>query len=468
MVFSSLTFLAFFLPLVILAHTLVKGRLRNAVLLVFSLVFYAWGEPRFILVMLLTVSVNYLAGRLMEKAASPGSIRACLFLGVGAGLFFLLYFKYTGFLLENLSRLTGAEIPFTVPRLPIGISFYTFQVLTYTIDVYRGRVPVQKSFWDLLLYVSFFPQLIAGPIVNYKDIVRQLEKRRVTLNDVYHGFLRFLIGLNKKILIANTCGEIVRALDQEGPFSFTGAWLMALAFTFQIYYDFSGYSDMAIGLGRIFGFRFLENFDHPYVSRSVTAFWRRWHMSLGAFFREYVYIPLGGNRVSRGKWIRNLLIVWALTGIWHGASWNFVLWGLYYALFLIAEKLFLEARLSRLPGAVRVGLTFLVSLTGWVIFYHTDLARVGAHLLALTGIGASGFADAVAVYQAKRYFGFLVLAALFSYPWFSRLRTRLGRAHAAVLLYAGYLRPVFVTALYLISVTMLVGQSYNPFLYFRF
>ena len=315
MVFSSMTFVPLFLPLVFILYFMFRNpKARNGVLLAFSLLFYAWGEPKWIFVMLLTVTVNYACGLLMDRSARKSARTLYMVIGVALSLAFLFYFKYFGFFTDVITGLLGVENTFQKPVLPIGISFYTFQVLTYTVDVYRGKVPAQKSYGKLLLYVSFFPQLIAGPIVNYTDIAKSLGERKIGASDLYQGFMRFFIGFGKKVLLANTCGVIVDKLVAADTMSFAGSWLMAAAYALQIYFDFSGYSDMAIGMGRMFGFRFFENFNYPYISKSITEFWRRWHISLGTFFRDYVYIPLGGNRVSLWKNIRNILIVWLLTG----------------------------------------------------------------------------------------------------------------------------------------------------------
>lgn len=473
MVFSSLTFLVLFLPAVTAAYYIFRSAVwRNGVLILFSLFFYAWGEPRWIFVMLLTVLVNYICGVAISRTDRPRRRLCWMLLGVALGVGFLVYFKYFGFLLSSLLSLVGRSSSFEAPVMPIGISFYTFQVLTYTIDVYRGKAEPQKNFLSLLLYVSFFPQLIAGPIVNYKDIQGYLGARQVTLEGFHRGLLRFFVGFAKKVLIANVCGELTESLGMTGALSVAGAWLGALAYSFQIYFDFSGYSDMAIGMGEMFGFHFRENFNYPYVSTSVTDFWRRWHISLGAFFREYVYIPLGGNRVSPGKQIRNLLVVWGLTGLWHGASWNFLLWGLYYGLLLVGEKLLFKKALERLPGRLTRVLTLALVMVGWVIFYHTDLSALGAHLAAMFGSAPKGLVDPSAVYYGKRYLGFLLLAALASVPWsqaslprLSQGGNRLAPSEGKVLL---AVRSLAVSVLALAAIAVLVGQSYNPFLYFRF
>ncbi len=463
MVFSSVTFLGFFLPIVLILYFISKEpRYRNGVLIVFSLLFYTWGATKWVVVMLLTVLVNYLCSIMIARTEKKQIRMLWMLVGVSLGIGLLIYFKYSGFLVENVSGLFGITTDYRTPVLPIGISFYTFQILTYTIDVYLRKVSVQKNFFLLLLYVSFFPQLIAGPIVNYKDISDSLVSRKITLEEFYEGLKRFFIGFAKKVLIANMCGELVENLGMTGELSVLGAWLGALAYTFQIYFDFSGYSDMAIGMGRMFGFQFLENFNYPYISKSITEFWRRWHMSLGGFFREYVYIPLGGNRCSAAKNIRNIIIVWGLTGIWHGASWNFLLWGLYYGVLLVLEKQFLMKIKEKLPRFVNLAMTMVVVIIGWVIFYHTHLADVANQLGAMFGVGATGFLDDGVVYYGKRYLGFLALAIFASIPW-KKVSERIEK-NAVI----AWMIPCGVTLAALVSLGLLIGQSYNPFLYFRF
>ena len=468
MVFSSMTFVPLFLPLVyLLYYACRKLRARNIVLLVFSLLFYAWGEPKWIFVMMLTVTINYCCGILIDRSESNGMRTFYMVLGVAVSLLFLFYFKYFGFFSDFFASLLGGKNPFEKPVLPIGISFYTFQVLTYTVDVYRKKVGVQKSYLNLLLYVSFFPQLIAGPIVNYTDIAASLNQRRHSSEDIYQGFLRFFIGFAKKVLLADTCGMVVEKLG-GGTLSFSGSWLMAVAYAFQIYFDFSGYSDMAIGMGRIFGFKFLENFNYPYISKSVTEFWRRWHISLGSFFRDYVYIPLGGNRVSIWKNIRNILIVWLLTGFWHGASWNFMAWGVYYGLLLLAEKFLFKKVKEKLPGFINLIITLVLVLIGWVFFYYESLADGLHHLGTMFGFVKAELSDPTAVYYFKYYLVFFVAAALASIPW-KAAANRLPMPAQQVIGAAGmWLKPIAVTALFLLAIGLLVGRSYSPFLYFRF
>ena len=463
MVFSSMTFVPLFLPLVLLLYFLFRNpKARNAVLLVFSLLFYAWGEPKWIFVMLLTVTVNYGCGLLIDKSKKTSLKTLYMVIGVTLSLAFLVYFKYFGFFSDVVTGLLGVENTFEKPVLPIGISFYTFQVLTYTVDVFRGKVPVQKSYGRLMLYVSFFPQLIAGPIVNYTDIAASLEQRKVETDDLYEGFLRFFIGFAKKVLLANTCGVVVDKLAALETMSFAGSWLMAFAYALQIYFDFSGYSDMAIGMGRMFGFRFFENFNYPYISKSVTEFWRRWHISLGTFFRDYVYIPLGGNRVSAWKHVRNILIVWLLTGFWHGASWNFMAWGVYYGLLLLAEKFLLKGIKEKLPGFINLIGTLLLVLIGWVLFYYESLADGLQHLGVMFGLVKAELTDPTVIYYFKHYLVFLGCAVLACVPW----KAALGKLPIGTK--SNLAKPIFVTVVFLLALCMIVTQSYNPFLYFRF
>ena len=462
MVFSSMTFLPLFLPLVLLLYFLMRSTgAKNAVLLAFSLLFYAWGEPKWIFVMLLTVSVNYFCGILIDKSKSQVTRTLAMIIGVSLSLAFLVYFKYFGFFCDTIMGLFGRENTFISPVLPIGISFYTFQVLTYTVDVYRKKVPVQTNYARLLLYVSFFPQLIAGPIVNYTDIAASLGERKVETEDIFEGFLRFFIGFSKKVLLANTCGVITDKLV-GGDLSVAGSWLLAISFAFQIYFDFSGYSDMAIGMGRIFGFKFFENFNYPYISKSATEFWRRWHISLGTFFRDYVYIPLGGNRGGTWKNIRNILIVWLLTGFWHGASWNFMVWGIYYGILLLAEKYLFRGLKAKLPAFVNVILTLFFVLIGWILFYYENLGDGLSHLGIMFGLSDAPIIDPNAVYYFKHNLVFLIAAALASYPW-KQLKI-VQRCSART----GWIRPIIITVIFLLAMAMIVTQSYNPFLYFRF
>ncbi len=467
MVFSSMSFILLFLPIVLLLYYLAGSlRWKNAVLLCASLIFYAWGEPVCVLAMLFSTAVNYVCAKAIAASDDTRRRKTALFLGVGVSLGLLFYFKYFSFALSNIAALFSLKIAVPEIRLPIGISFYTFQVLTYTVDVYRGKAPLQKSFARLLLYVSCFPQLIAGPIVQYADVAAQLSERKTSLADFNEGFERFVVGLAKKVLLANLCGAAVEALPGGGASSLAGAWYHAFLYTLQIYFDFSAYSDMAIGLGRTLGFRYKENFNYPYVSLSATEFWRRWHISLGSFFRDYVYIPLGGNRRGAARTALNLLIVWALTGLWHGAAWNFVLWGLYFGVLLVLERFALKGVIEKTPKAIRWVITFLVAVVGWAIFYETDLAALGGTLRALFGLAGVPILDESARKVIAQYSLFPFVAFAFSLPIVpalgKALRGKWGERPAAIL------RASFTALLFALSLVFLVGQSYNPFIYFRF
>ncbi len=466
MVFSSTVFLLLFLPLVVILYYLCPRKGRNVVLLLASLLFYGWGEPKYILIMLFSTVFDYCNGLGIGFFRSRGKekgAKAVLILSVVGNLAILFFFKYTDFAIANVNSLLNQGIPALGLALPIGISFYTFQTMSYTIDVYRSQVSPQRNILDFAAYVTLFPQLIAGPIVQYKTVAHQLHERRENWLEVSRGMQRFVIGLGKKVLIANQAGAIWETISaMEQPSALT-AWLGAIAFTFQIYFDFSGYSDMAIGLGHLFGFTFLENFRYPYESRSVTEFWRRWHISLGTWFREYVYIPLGGNRKGVARQILNLAIVWFLTGLWHGASWNFVLWGVYYAVLLIAEKTFLLKWLEKAPRLVGHIYTCLCFIMGWVLFAITDLGKLGAYVSAMF---TARFADGTTLYLLRSNAVLLVLALVGCTTLPARAWERLGGRVSERTAVA--LRTVGVTVILLLSIAFLVGDSYNPFLYFRF
>ena len=466
MVFSSTVFLLLFLPLVAILYYLCPRRGRNAVLLIASLLFYGWGEPKYILIMLFSTVFDYCNGlgiaRCREKGRAGGA-KAVLILSVVGNLSIMGFFKYTDFAIANVNSLLHLGLPALGLALPIGISFYTFQTMSYTIDVYRGQVAPQRNILDFAAYVTLFPQLIAGPIVQYKTVEKDLHLRRENWLEASRGLQRFVIGLGKKVLIANQVGavwETISAMDHPSALT---AWLGALAFTFQIYFDFSGYSDMAIGLGHLFGFTFLENFRYPYESRSVTEFWRRWHISLGTWFREYVYIPLGGNRKGMARQILNLAIVWFLTGLWHGASWNFVLWGVYYAVLLILEKTFLLRWLEKAPRIVGHVYTCLCFVMGWVLFAITDFTQLGAYLSSMF---SARFSDGTALYMLRSNAVLLVLAVIgcttLPVKAWNKVAGRVSNGLRVTL------RTVGVTVILLLSIAFLVGDSYNPFLYFRF
>ena len=465
MVFSSITFLFAFLAATLLIYYCCPLKGKNWVLALSGLVFYAWGEPVYIVLMIFSTLVDYTAGRIIHRYADrPGIRKAALIASIVIELGLLGVFKYSSFLVGTVNGLLGLSLPDPALPLPIGISFYTFQSMSYTIDLYRGDTRVQKNYIYYLAYVSMFPQLVAGPIVRYEDIARELESRTVDLEKIGQGAFLFAVGLGKKALLANNIGQLwtqVKALSGDHMPAVT-AWLGILAFTFQIYFDFSGYSDMACGMGRMLGFTFPQNFRYPYMAKSVSDFWRRWHITLSSWFKSYVYIPLGGNRKGTPRTIRNLLVVWLLTGLWHGASWNFVLWGLYFGVLLIVEKFFLGKYLERLPAWIQRLYAFLLVVLGWVFFELESPAAIGTFLQSL--VGAGGFADGYSGYLLLTFGVLLVLCVIASNDWLPRLWTRAeGRWPAA-----GTLRPVWMAALLAASLAFLVNATYNPFLYFRF
>ena len=462
MIFSSIPFLYYFLPCVLLACYLMPKAGRNGVLLLFSLLFYAWGEPRYLVVMLAATVLGYGFGLAMERF--PKAKKGLLIASVASSLSFLLCFKYADFFLENLGALTGRPIALLKLSLPVGISFYTFQILSYTIDVYRGQAAAQKNLIDLACYVTFFPQLIAGPIVRYTDIARQLRCRDYSLAQFQEGTRWFLIGLGKKVLLANLLGEICAAWRQTTDASVLFAWLYAVSFTLHIYFDFSGYSDMAIGLGQLFGFRFPENFQYPYISRSITEFWRRWHISLGTWFRDYVYIPLGGNRKGKPRQFLNILIVWMLTGFWHGAAWNFLFWGLWFAVLLIIEKTFLLRHLekSRVLGRFYVLLAVTFS---FVLFDASSLSEALVCIRQLLGLGGLPLSSRQAVYLLRSNALLLIVAMVGATPAPKIAAQVIARRWPRA---ASLLEPVMLVLLLLLCTAFLVDGSYNPFLYFRF
>ena len=467
MLFSSIPFLFWFLPGVLLLYAAAPEALKNTVLLLSSLFFYGWGEPRYVIWMMLAILMAYIFGLLIERYQSvPKLARLFLALSVSSSLLMLGYFKYADFFIRNVNAVTGCSISLLNITLPIGISFYTFQILSYTVDVYRQDVKAQRNLIDLAAYVALFPQLIAGPIVRYSDIAEQLKGRIHTMGKTAQGIRRFILGLGKKILIANLLGElcsIFRASDDKSVLFF---WLYAVAYTLHVYFDFSGYSDMAIGLGKLFGFDFLENFNYPFISKSITEFWRRWHMSLGTWFRDYVYIPLGGSRVSLPRHLFNIFLVWMLTGFWHGAAWNFVIWGLYFALLLILEKIWLLEILKKSHVLNRI-YVLTAAVISFVIFDATDMSQAFSYLKAMFGTGGYPLTSAASSYYFRSYFVVLMIALLGATPIpksFCR-RIQQWKTGTAVMLFA---EPLALSALLLICTAFLVDGSFNPFLYFRF
>ena len=468
MLFSSIVFLFTFLPAVMILYYLLPVRFRNVILLLASLVFYAWGEPVYLFLMLLSILFNYFSGldiarNLQDKRAAKRSLVFNLIINLAV----LGFFKYEGFVLDTLNGILPVHISYHALPLPIGISFYTFQILSYIIDVYRGNVKVQTNLPNFALYVTMFPQLIAGPIVQYADVDEQLASREVSWTKFGEGSMYFIRGLAKKVLLANTSGMIFTEVSglAKGNIAVMTAWLGAFAYMFQIYFDFSGYSDMAIGLGKMFGFEFNMNFNYPYVSKSITEFWRRWHISLSSWFRDYVYIPLGGNRVSKIKHIRNLLIVWFLTGLWHGAAWNFVAWGLYYGVILIIEKYLLSQVLDRLPDVVRHIYSIVLVVIGWVLFFSSSFGQAADYIRVMFGAGAHGFADRESMYLLTSN---LILWLILIFGSTPLVHFRYEHMLRSKKWNTTIINSVVYAALFIVCIAYLVTETYNPFLYFRF
>lgn len=471
MVFSSLLFLFRFLPIVLIAYYLLPKRCHNLVLFLASLVFYAWGEPIYVVLILFSTLVDYFAGRTVAHCKAKGKkvgATAAVVVSAAVNLSLLGFFKYADFFLHIIHNLTGLAMPELNLALPIGISFYTFQTMSYTIDVYRGDAKVQKNLITFGAYVSLFPQLIAGPIIRFKDVAEQLDHRKDSLSLFSKGIVRFIIGLAKKVLIANQIGilwEEISAISTENLTTVT-AWLGILAFTLQIYFDFSGYSDMAIGLGAMFGFSFPENFNYPYESKSITEFWRRWHISLGTWFREYVYIPLGGNRRGWKRQLINLIIVWFLTGLWHGANMNFVLWGMYYGVLLLFEKFVLKSLLPKLPAILQHIYTMILVMIGWSLFSWQDMADAAGYIKTMFFRAGTGFVNQQALYFLFSNMGLLLIAMIGSWSWIQRMTKKYILPERTMR--KEVVETLFIVLLFFACVAMLVNSSYNPFLYFRF
>ena len=466
MLFSSIPFLYYFLPCVLILYFVVPKCLKNTVLLLSSLVFYAWGEPKYVLLMVVSITLGYVFGLLIEVWRGTKLSKLFLILSIVTSIGLLGYFKYADFFIANFNAVTGLSVPLLKIALPIGISFYTFQILSYTVDVYRGEVKAQRNYISLAAYVALFPQLIAGPIVRYSDIAAQLESRTHSLSNVALGTRRFILGLAKKVLIANALGELCDIFKESNDKSVLFFWLYAIAFTLHIYFDFSGYSDMAIGLGKIFGFDFLENFDYPYISGSITEFWRRWHMSLGSWFRDYVYIPLGGNRVSKARWFLNIFIVWMLTGFWHGAAWNFIVWGLFFAVLLIIEKLWLLKPLKKSKVLSHIYVMFFVIIS-FVIFNAADMKEAVAYIGGMFGAGGIPFISEEWLYYLRSYGVVLIVAIIGATPLVKKLILSIKKKSTGEKI-MNIAEPVMLVALMLVITAYLVDGSFNPFLYFRF
>ncbi|WP_434284179.1 MBOAT family O-acyltransferase [Clostridium botulinum] len=468
MVFSSLFFTFAFLPITVILYYCLGKSLRNIVLLIGSLFFYAWGEPVYVILMCISIIINYFLGYLLDKNnASIGKRKVLLIISLVFNLGCLAYFKYFSMLITTVAYISGWNLNVATPTLPIGISFYTFQALSYVIDVYRKKIDVQKNLTLFALYITMFPQLVAGPIVNYEDIEAQLADRNINFKEFSLGMRRFVCGLAKKILLANNIGVIWSHVKniQGAEISVVMAWAGILAFTLQIYFDFSGYSDMAIGLGRMFGFHFKENFKYPYISQSISEFWQRWHISLGSWFKEYVYFPLGGNRVGKYKLTLNLFIVWLLTGLWHGASWNFVLWGLYFGTLIFIEKVFLHKRMIGWPKAIRHIYSLLFVVIGWVIFEFTNLTDLFSFLGFMFGIKVNYFVDNGAIVYLKSYAILYIVCIIASSPCLKKVSLYFRNMHSNFYKLGANL---YYCSLMFFTTAYMVASTYNPFIYFRF
>ena len=463
MVFSSIIFLFYFLPITLGIYYIAPKKLKNIVLLIASLIFYFYGEPTYILVMIFSIITAYFFGRLIDKYQETLYSKIFLIIAIIINIGILIYFKYANFLIENINLWLRNKIDFIYVALPIGISFYIFQIISYLIDVYRKEAKVQKNILKLAMYVSLFPQLIAGPIVRYKTIENQIDERTHTMEKFALGVKRFVIGLGKKVLIANVLGELVNTFSSSQEMSVLYYWLYAISVMLQIYFDFSGYSDMAIGLGKMFGFDLLENFNYPYISNSITDFWRRWHISLSSWFRDYIYIPLGGNRTSKIKWIRNILIVWLLTGLWHGAEWNFIIWGLYFGILLIIEKLFLQKYLEKAPKIISHIYVLILIMISFIIFNGENISEILENIGGLVGVKNIPIVSPESIYYLKSYFIVIIIAILLSTPLFNNIANSKNMEKLSRIL-----EPVFLLVILIICSSYIVDGSFNPFLYFRF
>lgn len=463
MLFTSITFLYYFLPLVLIFYFITPKKYRNIILLISSIIFYAYGEPKYVFLMLLEIIISYYGAILIDKYPRYKETILAIFITIHLGL--LCIFKYTNFLISNINNIFNSNISPLNIIMPIGISFYTFQIISYLVDVYRKKVPPQKNILTLATYISLFPQLIAGPIVRYKDINEELKNRTITLEDTSYGFRRFIIGLAKKVIIANSLGELFNILNNNVPISLASTWLKSLSYMLQIYFDFSAYSDMAIGLGCIFGFHFLENFNYPYISKSITEFWRRWHISLGSWFKDYLYIPLGGSRRGPLILIRNIIIVWFLTGLWHGASWNFIIWGLYFGLILLIEKLFLKKYFSKVPAIFKHIYVLFIVLISFIIFNSTTIDE------AITTIKnlfiSNSLINSGTIYYLKSYLPLILISLIGATPLIKNIYTKLSK-NKTLNKILNILEPIYLIILLIIVTAYLIDSTYNPFLYFRF
>ena len=466
MLFSSIPFLYYFLPSVLILCFLAPQKLKNTVLLISSLVFYGWGEPKYVIMMVASIIIGFVSGLLIEATNEKSKKKLILTINIIINLGFLGFFKYSNFFIENFNSVTGLSLNLLNVALPIGISFYTFQILSYAVDVYRGTVKAQKNLINLATYITMFPQLIAGPIVRYSDIVGSLTERKISFEKISTGLRRFIIGLSKKVLLANALGELCVAFKASDDKSLLFYWLYAIAFCLQVYFDFSGYSDMAIGLGKILGFEFMENFNFPFISKSISEFWRRWHISLGSWFRDYVYIPLGGNRVKKTRWIFNILVVWFLTGFWHGAAWNFIIWGLYFVIFLIFEKTPVGKFVTKTHVLNRIYTLFFIIIS-FVIFDAVNMGEAFNYIKSMLGFSGVSLISTEFIYYLKEYSIILVLSVVGATPLVKKIAIRLTEIKGVKTL-VGILEPIVLIALLVLVTAYLVDGSFNPFLYFRF
>lgn len=460
MVFSSIIFLFYFLPIVLALYYLVPNKLKNLILLISSFIFYFYGEPKYVLLMVFSIISTYICGIFVDKYRGTKKSKIFLILEIIISIGLLIYFKYANFIIKNINLWLSQKIDLINVLLPIGISFYTFQMISYVVDVYKGEVKVQKNILKLATYVSLFPQLIAGPIVRYSTIEKQLENREYSINKFALGVRRFIIGLGKKVMIANVIGVLVNNFLISDDKSVLFYWLYAIGVMLQIYFDFSGYSDMAIGLGKMFGFEFLENFNYPYIATSITDFWRRWHISLSTWFRDYVYIPLGGNRVSKIKWLRNIMIVWLLTGLWHGAEWNFIIWGIFFGILLIIEKTFLLKRAEKIPKIFKIAYTLFFVMISFIIFNGNEIIE---NIKGLFGIGNIPIISKESIYYLKSYLVVILIGIIGATPIIKNIVKK-----DKIKKIINGLEPIYLFSILLLSTSYIIDGSFNPFLYFRF
>jgi len=467
MVFSSINFLYYFLPLTLIIYFITPNKLKNLVLLFISLIFYAYGEPIYIILMIVSIVISYTFALLIEKTSNKKHQKLLLTLALIIHLGMLGYFKYLDFFITNINLLFTSNINLINIALPIGISFYTFQSISYIVDVYKNETKAIKNIITLATYIALFPQLVAGPIIKLKTIEKELKERKSTFNDISIGIRKFIIGLSKKVILANSLGLVIEIFLKYENKTFLFYWIYAICFTMQIYLDFSGYSDMAIGLGKMFGFNFPENFNYPFIAKSITDFWRKWHISLGSWFKEYLYIPLGGNKTSKLKWVRNILIVWMLTGLWHGASWNFIIWGLFFAIILLIEKVFLIKYLKKIPEIITRFYVLIIIIISFIIFNATDLNMLIMDLFSLFGINNLPFSDNITFYYLKSSLVLIIISIIATTPFMKNIIIKM-KTNNKINKFINIMEPIFLLILLIISTAYLVDSTFNPFIYFRF